>query len=67
MRVEPMAVRIRLPGGTLKMKFSRELREPERQRRVPVVKMGSLYLVWWSNSQRQNADNTANERKNSFR
>ncbi|TPM38145.1 hypothetical protein [Mesorhizobium sp. B2-3-4] len=47
-----MAVRIRLPGGTLKIKFYRELRSPERQRRVPVMKMGSLYLIWWSNNRR---------------
>lgn len=45
-----MAVRIKLPGGTLKMKVYRELRERERERRVPVMKMGSLYFVWWSNS-----------------
>ncbi|MET3577673.1 hypothetical protein ABID19_000688 [Mesorhizobium robiniae] len=46
-----MAVRIKLPGGTLKMKVYRELRARERERRVPVMKMGSLYFVWWSNSQ----------------
>lgn len=46
-----MAVRIKLPGGTLKMKTYRELRGRERDRRVPVMKMGSLYFVWWSNSQ----------------
>ncbi|MER8423292.1 hypothetical protein [Mesorhizobium sp. M1403] len=46
-----MAVRIRLPGGTLKMKTYRELRARERDRRVPVMKMGSLYFVWWSKSQ----------------
>ncbi|MER8421498.1 hypothetical protein [Mesorhizobium sp. M1329] len=48
-----MAVRIRLPGGTLKMKTYRELRARERDRRVPVMKMGSLYFVWWSKSQGQ--------------
>ncbi|MER8476331.1 hypothetical protein [Mesorhizobium sp. M1163] len=46
-----MAVRIRLPGGTLKMKTYRELRARERDRRVPVMKMGSLYFVWWSKGQ----------------
>jgi hypothetical protein len=35
-----MAVRIKLPGGTLKMKVYRELRERERARRIPVLKMG---------------------------
>lgn len=47
-----MAVRIRLPGGTLKMKIYRELRARERERRIPVVKIGSVYLTWWSNSRR---------------
>ncbi|CCV07969.1 hypothetical protein MESS2_660008 [Mesorhizobium metallidurans STM 2683] len=51
-----MAVRIKLPGGTLKMKVYRELRERERDRRVPVWKMGSLYLIWWSNRQRPSKD-----------
>ncbi|MER8503205.1 MULTISPECIES: hypothetical protein [unclassified Mesorhizobium] len=46
-----MAVRIRLPGGTLKMKTYRELRARERDRRVPVMKMGSLYFIWWSKRQ----------------
>ncbi|RUU96677.1 MULTISPECIES: hypothetical protein [unclassified Mesorhizobium] len=45
-----MAVRIKLPGGTLKLKVYRELRE--RARRVPVLKMGSLYFTWWSSRQR---------------
>ncbi|WP_419693861.1 hypothetical protein ACN2CC_23355 [Mesorhizobium muleiense] len=47
-----MAVRIRLPGGTLKMKVYRELRERERARRIPVLKLGSLYFSWWSNQPR---------------
>ncbi|AZO00569.1 hypothetical protein EJ066_27520 [Mesorhizobium sp. M9A.F.Ca.ET.002.03.1.2] len=47
-----MAVRIRLPGGTLKVKIYRELRARERERRIPVVKIGSVYLSWWSNSRR---------------
>ncbi|MGX9177144.1 hypothetical protein [Mesorhizobium sp. BHbdii] len=47
-----MAVRIKLPGSTLKMKVYRELRERERTRRIPVVKVGSIYLTWWSNRQR---------------
>jgi hypothetical protein len=49
-----MALRIKLPGGTLKMKVYRELRVRERERRVPVMKMGALYFVWWSNSQPHN-------------
>lgn len=51
-----MAVRIRLPGGTLKMKVYRELRERERERRVPVLKLGSLYLIWSSNRRRPTND-----------
>jgi hypothetical protein len=34
------------------MKIYRELRARERERRIPVVKIGSVYLTWWSNSQR---------------
>ncbi|WP_192364259.1 hypothetical protein [Mesorhizobium mediterraneum] len=44
-----MVVRIKLPGGTLKMKVYRELRGRERSRRIPVVKIGSVYFTWWSN------------------
>ncbi|CCV14969.1 hypothetical protein [Mesorhizobium sp. STM 4661] len=47
-----MAVRISLPGGTLKVKVYRELRDRERERRVPVLKVGSLYLIWWWNRRR---------------
>ncbi|WP_202596357.1 hypothetical protein [Mesorhizobium loti] len=43
-----MALRIRLPGGTLKVKIYRELRDRERDHRVPVLKVGSLYFVWAS-------------------
>lgn len=52
MGVGLMAVRIKLPGGTLKVKVYRELRERERARRIPVVKIGSVYFTWWSNRQR---------------
>jgi hypothetical protein len=52
MQVGLMAVRIKLPGGTLKMKVYRELRERERARRIPVLKMGTLYFTWWSNRRR---------------
>lgn len=43
-----IAVRIKLPGGTLKMKVYRELRGRERSRRIPVVKIGPVYFTWWS-------------------
>ncbi|MER8798287.1 hypothetical protein NKH75_29665 [Mesorhizobium sp. M0984] len=46
-----MALRIRLPGATLKVKTYRELRVRERERRVPVVKIGSVYVIWWKNHQ----------------
>ncbi|MER8949470.1 hypothetical protein [Mesorhizobium sp. M0809] len=49
---ESMAVRIRMPGGTLKVKVYRELRDRERARRIPVVKIGRIYFTWWSNRQR---------------
>ncbi|SIT59323.1 conserved hypothetical protein [Mesorhizobium prunaredense] len=39
-----MALRIKLPGDRVR----------ERERRVPVMKIGSLYFIWWSNSQPHN-------------
>ncbi|WP_187973407.1 hypothetical protein [Aquibium microcysteis] len=45
-----MSIRMRLPGGTLKVKRYPELRGPERRREVPVLAVGGLYLVWWSNA-----------------
>ncbi|WP_287199422.1 hypothetical protein [Mesorhizobium sp.] len=50
-----MALRIKLPGGTVKVKTYRELRTRERDRRVPVLKIGSVYFIWWSD--RQKPDN----------
>ncbi|WP_457936078.1 hypothetical protein [Mesorhizobium sp. 10J20-29] len=38
---------IRLPGGTLKLKSYAYLRSKERDRRVPVMKLGQVYLCWW--------------------
>lgn len=51
-----MALRIKLPGGTLKIKTYRELRSSERDRRVPVWKMGSVYFIWWSAKQKPDED-----------
>lgn len=50
-----MALRIKLPRGTLKVKYYRELRDSERERRVPVWQMGAVYFIWWSkkNSKRR--------------
>ena len=39
--------RMRVPGGTLKVKFYRELNRVELARSVPVWKIGWLYFVWW--------------------
>lgn len=41
-----------MPGGTLKIKTYRELRTSERDRHVPVMKVGSIYLIWWSAKQK---------------
>lgn len=51
-----MATRIKLPGGTLKIKTYRELRARERDRRIPLWKIGSLYFTWWSNRHQQRSD-----------
>jgi hypothetical protein len=57
-----MALRFRLPGGILKVKTYRELRVRERERRVPVKKMGSLYFIWWSNQQKSLDDKQSGQR-----
>ncbi|QPC95953.1 hypothetical protein [Mesorhizobium sp. INR15] len=41
-----------MPGGIFKVKTYRELRDRERDRRVPVLKIGSLYFIWWPSQQR---------------
>ncbi len=43
-----MRVRIPLPHGTLKIKDYRALRYRERERQVPVWKIGPVYFIWWS-------------------
>ena len=45
-----MTVRLRLPGGTLKIKRYPELRNSERKKEVPVIAIGGVYFVWWSRS-----------------
>jgi hypothetical protein len=42
-----MTIRLRLPGGTLKIKRRDELRRREKSRDVPVWQIGSYFLVWW--------------------
>ncbi|WP_164783834.1 MULTISPECIES: hypothetical protein [unclassified Mesorhizobium] len=51
-----MALRIKLPGGTLKVKTYRELRTRERDRRVPVLKIGSMYIIWLASKQKPESD-----------
>ncbi len=42
-----MKLQLRLPGGTLKIKTRRTLREIERTN-LACRKIGPLYFVWWS-------------------
>ncbi|MBN9253198.1 MULTISPECIES: hypothetical protein [unclassified Mesorhizobium] len=45
-----MTIRIRLPGGTLKIKRYSELRRREQRREVPVWQVGGYFIVWWPSS-----------------
>ena len=45
-----MTIRIRLPGGTLKIKTHDELRKREQQRVVPVWRLGPYFIIWWPSS-----------------
>jgi|ThiBiot_500_biof_2_1041547.scaffolds.fasta_scaffold07122_3 hypothetical protein len=45
-------VRIRLPGGKIKVKTYRYLRSIERDKKVPVIKLGGIYIVWSPNKHR---------------
>jgi hypothetical protein len=47
-----MTLRLRVPGGTVKLKRYHELRRAERDREVPVWRIGGLYLVWWRTAPR---------------
>jgi hypothetical protein len=42
-----MTIKIRLPGGTLKIKKRHELRRREQKRDVPVWQVGDYFIVWW--------------------
>jgi|GEM_PF-4024277 len=44
-----MNLRIKLPGGTLKLKPYKYLRTAEINGKVPVWRLGGHYLVWWPN------------------
>ncbi len=41
-----MRIRVRLPGGTFKIKTWADLRSHEIARRVPVLRLGELYFIW---------------------
>ncbi|CCV14968.1 hypothetical protein MESS4_720082 [Mesorhizobium sp. STM 4661] len=45
-----MTIRIRLPGGTLKIKKKDELRRREQKREVPVWQIGDHFIIWWPSS-----------------
>jgi hypothetical protein len=45
-----MRFSLRLPGGTLKIKSYRMMRGVERDRRVPMVSIGPVRFIWWSNA-----------------
>lgn len=42
-----MTIKIRLPGGTLKIKKREDLRRREQKREVPVWQVGNYFVVWW--------------------
>tara|TARA_R110002020_G_scaffold36894_33_gene111016 strand:+ start:2034 stop:2210 length:177 start_codon:yes stop_codon:yes gene_type:complete len=41
-------LRIRVPGGWIKVKSKSWLRDYEILRKVPVRRIGGLYLIWFS-------------------
>jgi hypothetical protein len=45
-----MTFRLKLPGGTLKIKRKEDLRRREQQRQVPVWNLGRYSIVWWPDS-----------------
>ncbi|MBN9220959.1 MAG: hypothetical protein J0I79_23685 [Mesorhizobium sp.] len=42
-----MTFKIRLPGGTLKVKQHHELRRRKQKREVPVWQLGKYFIIWW--------------------
>jgi hypothetical protein len=54
-----MRMRLRLAGGTLKLKTRRHLRRSEMRREVPVWKIGFIYLIWWSDHPASDAERGA--------
>lgn len=45
-----MRFSFRLPGGTLKIKSYRMMRSVEREGRIPMLTIGSIRVIWWSNA-----------------
>ncbi len=41
-------LKLRLPGGKLKFKSHQLLRGVERSRKVPSLRLGRVYVSWWS-------------------
>ncbi|MER8524024.1 hypothetical protein NKI48_08945 [Mesorhizobium sp. M0644] len=60
-----MTIRIRLPGGTLKIKKRDELRRREQKREVPVWQFGNYFVIWWPSgmSGRPSSPNKSSPRK----
>ena len=46
-------VRIRLPGGLLKLKTRAWLRRYEQEREVPVWRVFGIYIIWLSDRSRR--------------
>ncbi|RUU10985.1 hypothetical protein EOD10_19555 [Mesorhizobium sp. M7A.T.Ca.TU.009.01.3.2] len=42
-----MTIKIRLPGGVLKVKQRHELRRREHKGEVPVWQFGKYFVIWW--------------------
>ncbi|RUW94821.1 hypothetical protein [Mesorhizobium sp. M7A.F.Ca.US.010.02.1.1] len=45
-----MTIKIRLPGGVLKVKQRHELRRREYKGEVPVWQCGKYFVIWWPNT-----------------
>ena len=41
-------LKLKLPGGKLKLKSYTLLRTAERTRKVPLLRLGRIYFTWWS-------------------
>lgn len=57
-----MRFSMRLPGGKLKIRTIQYLRTLEEERRVPVIRIGRLYVSWWPDGSEQQARQLRQER-----